>query len=154
MNELLKLLNTINYNAFMFVKRQEYKIKSYLYGKKITKKIHDFHKNNTEDRLFELLELNHEDADGRQELNRFLRENFKDKYPAFISVIDYNENCAYCFEMLYAKEELVGIFDNKEVMNFRNMENKVFSYVLEKRNLYGAEIFRMYAKNFKQNIMQ
>lgn len=131
MNEFLKLLQDMNMRAFRFVKRQEYKLKAYIFNKKILKEIKQFEKHNPH-AISTFEKLHFEDVPNRIRLNQYLREHFDNEYPKYIEVIKPNPECGlmiYFFEMIWAGDvELKGAYKGLRTFNFKNMEGKNFAY--------------------------
>lgn len=125
MNEFLKLLKQINSEAFRAVKTMEYAIRGFIYDYKIERlkaKFKPEERNDVNCNAIPL--LNFEDYPTPACLNRYLRENFGDRYPRYIEAKqpDY---------MLILK--LVAItkdegIDKNGMVSFNNGRGKIYNY--------------------------
>lgn len=130
MNDFLKQLQELNRKAFIFVKRQEHKLRAHIFANKINKKIKEYQEFNPHcTPVFE--ELYQEDVPDFQSLNRYLREEYNNKYPRYIEILEpslENTYLIHFFDMIYAEEELYGTYKGEDIVNFINMEGKSFTY--------------------------
>ena len=130
MNNIVKQLQELNRKAFIFVKRQEHKVKAHIFANSVNKKIKEYQEFNPHcTPVFE--ELFQDDVPDFQSLNRYLREEYDNKYPRYIEVLELSLEHTYLihfFDMIYAEEELHGTYSGKGVVNFINMQGKSFSY--------------------------
>ena len=133
MNNIVKQLQELNRKAFIFAKRQEYKIRGYIYSKQMTKKIDRFRDAvDCADWIEEFHRLSVYDAPDKIALNMYLREHFDDKYPRFIEIVEPKDDggiVMHFFEMIYVGESLSGKYQGVSIGNFFNLQSKIFTYV-------------------------
>lgn len=125
MQEVTEFLNWVIASVLVFTKRTTKKIQGIFYYRKCERAIAEFKASERNDVNCQALPiLSFEDYPTISDLNRYLRENFGDKYPEYIEV----KRIGYKLVLKMVAVGDIFLEHKKGIINLNNGQGKIYTY--------------------------